>query len=112
MKKKGPENRKNEVKRPPLCRPLKRSMISRSLGNRVCKNRDRNQCPYRRFGVDTEFPYRLFSLILCRGESVGAELSHWFWRHMGVDTEFPYRVPIVERGTIAVSLFADPVSDS
>ena len=28
--------------------------------------------------VDTEFPYRLFSLILCRGESVEAR---WFWRH-------------------------------
>ena len=34
-------------------------------------------------GVDTEFPYRLFSLILCPGESVEAELSHWFWRHPG-----------------------------
>ena len=29
-----------------------------------------------------------------------------------VDTEFPYRVPIVDRGTIAVPPFADPVSDS
>ena len=30
----------------------------RSLGNGV-----RNRCPYRRCGVDTEIPYRLFSLI-------------------------------------------------
>ena len=29
-----------------------------------------------------------------------------------VDTEFPYRVPIVDRGAIAVPLFADPISDS
>ena len=29
-----------------------------------------------------------------------------------VDTEFPHRVPIVDRGTIAVPLFADPISDS
>ena len=29
-----------------------------------------------------------------------------------IDTEFPYRVPIVDRGAIAVPLFADPVSDS
>ena len=29
-----------------------------------------------------------------------------------VDTEFPYRLPIVDRGAIAVPLFADPVSDS
>ena len=27
-----------------------------------------NRCPYRRCGVDTEIPYRLFSVILCRGE--------------------------------------------
>ena len=84
----------------------------RSLGNGVRKNGVRNPCPYRRYGVDTEFPYRLFSLILCRGKSVEAKLSHWFWRHKGVDTEFAYRVPIVDRGTIAVPLFADPVSDS
>ena len=29
-----------------------------------------------------------------------------------VDTELPYRVPIVDMGTIAVPLFAAPVSDS
>ena len=29
-----------------------------------------------------------------------------------VDTECPYRVPIVDRGAIAVPLFADPISDS
>ena len=29
-----------------------------------------------------------------------------------VNTEFPYRVPIVDRGAIAVPLFADPISDS
>ena len=29
-----------------------------------------------------------------------------------VDTEFPYRVPIVDRGAIALPLFADPISDS
>ena len=29
-----------------------------------------------------------------------------------VDTEFPYRVPIVDRGAIAVPLFADPISDT
>ena len=77
----------------------------RSLGNGVRKNGVRNRCPYRRCGVDTEFPYRLFSLILCCGESVE---SHWFWRHMGVDTEFPYRVPIVDRGTIAVPCLPTP----
>ena len=27
--------------------------------------------------------YQPFSLILCRGESVEAEFSHWFWRHRG-----------------------------
>ena len=35
----------------------------RSLGNGVRKNGVRNRCPYRRCGVDTEIPYRLFSLI-------------------------------------------------
>ena len=49
-----------------------------SAKNGVC-----NRCPYRRCRVDTEFPYQLFSLILCLGESVEAELSHWFWRHRG-----------------------------
>ena len=29
-----------------------------------------------------------------------------------VDTEFPYPVPIVDRGAIAVPLFANPISDS
>ena len=29
-----------------------------------------------------------------------------------VDAEFPYRVPIVDRGAIAVPVFADPISDS
>ena len=29
-----------------------------------------------------------------------------------IDTEFPYQVPIVDRGAIAVPLFADPISDS
>ena len=53
----------------------------RSLGNGVRKNGVRDQCPYRQCGVDTEFPYRFFSLILCPGESVETELSHWFWRH-------------------------------
>ena len=52
----------------------------RSLGNRVRKNGVRNRCPYQRCGVESEFPYRLFSLILCRGESVK---SHWFWKHRG-----------------------------
>ena len=36
----------------------------RSLGNGVRKNGVRNRCPYRRCGVDTEIPHRLFSLIL------------------------------------------------
>ena len=53
----------------------------RSLGNGVRKNGVRNRCPYRRCGVDTEIPYRLFSLIFCSGESVEAEFSRWFWRH-------------------------------
>ena len=53
------------------------------IGNGVRGNGVRNRCPYRRWGADTEFPYRLFSLIFCRGESVEAELSHWFWRHRG-----------------------------
>ena len=39
-----------------------------------------------------------FSLILCSGESVEADIQT-------VDTEFPYRVPIVDRGMIAVPLF-------
>ena len=41
-------------------------LLTRSLGNRVCKNRVRNRCPYRRWahwGVDAEFPYRCFSLL-------------------------------------------------
>ena len=29
-----------------------------------------------------------------------------------VDTEFPYRVPVIDRGAIAVPLFAHPISDS
>ena len=88
---------------------------TRSLGNGVRKNGVRNRCPYRRCGVDTEIPYRLFSLfslILCSGESVEAEFTCWFGGIETVDTEFPYRVPIVDRGAIAVPLFADPISDS
>ena len=83
---------------------------NRSLRNGVRKNGVRNRCPYRRFGVDTEIPYRLFSLILCRGESVEAELV--LGAIQAVDAEFPYLDPIVNRGTIAVPLFADPPSVS
>ena len=43
----------------------------------------RNRCPYRRFGVDTEIPYRLFSLIFCRGESGETEFSPCFWSDPG-----------------------------
>ena len=56
--------------------------------------------------LDTEIPYPLFSLILWSGESVEVGGIQT------VNTEFPYQVPIVDRGTIAVPLFADPVSDS
>ena len=56
---------------------------TRSLGNGVRKNGVRNRRPYQRCGVDTEIPYRLFSLILCSGESVEAEFTRWFWRHRG-----------------------------
>ena len=42
----------------------------RSLGNGV-----RNRYPYQQCGVDTEILYRLFSLIICSGESVEAEFS-------------------------------------
>ena len=81
----------------------------RSLGNGVRKNGVRDRCPYRRCGVDTEIPYRLFSLILCSGESVEAELVVGFGGIQTVDTEFPYRVPIVDRGTIAVPLLSGPL---
>ena len=47
----------------------------RSLGNGVRKNGVRNRRPYRRCGVDTEIPYRLFSLILWSGESLEAEFA-------------------------------------
>ena len=57
--------------------------LYRSLGNGVSKNRVRNRCPYRRCGVDTENPYRLFSLILCSGEPLEAEFTRWLWRHRG-----------------------------
>ena len=53
------------------------------LGECRRKNGVRNRCPYRRCGVDTEIPYRLFSLMLCRGRSVEAEFSRWFWSHPG-----------------------------
>ena len=59
----------------------------------------------RRCGVDTEIPYRLFSLILCSGKSAEASLVVGFGGIQAVDTEFPYRVPIVDRGTIAAALF-------
>ena len=84
----------------------------RSLGNGVRKNGVRNRYPYRRCGVDTEIPYRLFYLILCSGESVEAEFSCSFGGIQAVDTEFPYWVPIVDWGTISVPPFAAPVSDS
>ena len=88
------------------------SIIFRSLGNGVRKNGVRNRCPYRRCGVDTEIQYRLLSLILCGVESLEAELLVGFGGIEAIDTEFPYRVPIVDRGAIAVPLFADPISDS
>ena len=45
----------------------------RSLGTGSARKGVRTRCPYRRCGVDTEIPYRLFLLILCSGESVEAE---------------------------------------
>ena len=68
----------------------------------------------RQCGVDTEIPYQLFSLILCRGESVEARSVVGFGGIQAVDAEFSYRVPIVDRGAIAAPLFAAPraVSDS
>ena len=71
---------------------------SRSLGNGVRKNGVRNRCPHRRCRVNTEIPYRLFSLILCSGESLEAEFTRWFGGIEAIDTEFPYRVPIIDRG--------------
>ena len=70
------------------CLPNCLSPNHRSLGNGVRKNGVRNRCPYRRCGVDTELPYRPFSLVLCRGESVEAVFSHWFWRHTGLILNF------------------------
>ena len=63
--------------------------------------------------MDAETPYRLFSLILCSGESLEAEFTRCrgFGGIEAIDTEFPYRVPIVDRGAIAVPLFADPISE-
>ena len=68
--------------------------------------------PYQRRGVDTEIPCRRFSLILCSGESVEASVVVGFGAIQAVNTESPYRVPIIDRGTIAAPLFADPFSDS
>ena len=54
-------------------------LCNRSLGNGARKE----SMSVSTMRVDTEFPYRFFSLILCCGESVEAELSHGFWRHRG-----------------------------
>ena len=95
-----------------VLRELCGGLFHRSLGNGVRKNGVRNRCPYRRCGVDTEIPYRLFSLILCLAGHLKLSLLVGFGGIEAVDTEFPYRVPIVDRGAIAVPLFADPLSDS
>ena len=86
---------------------LPAELKSRSLGNGVRKNGVRDRCPYRQCWVDTEIPYRLFSLILSSGH-LRLSLLVGFGGIEAVDTEFPYRVPIVDRGAIAVPLFADP----
>ena len=85
--------------------------LNRSLGNGVRKNGVRNRCPYRRCGVDTEIPYRLspFSAV---ASHLRLSVLVGFGGIEAIDTEFPYRVPIVDRGAIAVPLFADPISDS
>ena len=80
---------------------------NRSLGNGVRKNGVRNRCPYRRCGVDTEFPYRL-SLSFSAVVSQLRPSCPIGFGGTGVDTEFPYRVPIVDRVTIAVPLFDAP----
>ena len=85
-----------------------RQMYDRSLGNGVHKNGVRNRCPYRRCGVDTEIPCRLFSLILCSSESLEAEFTRWFGGIEAVDTEFLYRVPIVERGRLPYPCLPTP----
>ena len=50
------------------------------LGNFV---QQKGGAKYRRCGVDTEIPYRLFSLRLCSDESLEADFTRWFWRHRG-----------------------------
>ena len=73
------------------------------------RQRPQRQCPqsflYRRCGVDTELPYRLFSWVrICTDQTIEAEFSvQVLGIHVasGVNTEFPYRVRIVDRGLIA-----------
>ena len=89
-------------------------MFTGSLGNGVRKNGVRNRCPYQRCGVDTEIPYRLFSLILCSGESVEAEFTHWFLE-ASRQSILNFRIGFLSSiggGGIAVPPFADPISDS
>ena len=64
-------------------------------------------------GSILKFRVSVFLFVLC---SVASQLRPNLVVDSGgiqtVDAEFLYRVPIVDRGTIAVPLFADPVSDS
>ena len=70
---------------PISCKMFARTSLWGIAGTKCCplvpQNRVRNRCPYRRCGVDTKIPYRLFSLILGSGELVEAELTCWFRRH-------------------------------
>ena len=61
---------------------LTEHFLDRSLGNGVCKMGSAIDGRIDDAAIDTEISYRLFSLILCSGESVEAEFSRWFWMHL------------------------------
>ena len=77
----------------------------RSLGNGVRKNGVRNQCPYRRCGVDTEIPHR----------PPFEENSAGFWQSVWLPRSIlNFRIGSVSSigGLIAATLFVDTISDS
>ena len=114
----GKQARKNPPKNPPKNPRFSRQLFdqnplreisalreTQTSRKRHPQKRRPQSCPYRRCGVDIEFPYGLrFRREFCWVLQVRVAF--------GFDTEFPYQVRIVDRGLIATTLFAAAFSDS